>query len=555
MRALSAPLDASVSAEVRTSATAGRVLGMLHELRASHLASGVRGTGGGSAVHKLWDRMRRNHGGRARPYRERKVLRHAAERLARGKPPRQRQHGRTVGLTSSRATAASEQRTLQMQSAATVAHRLHTQLSSTRKDVGMRRSEIGGGRAAPVGAYATGVGQSDDGLAHLRLLCGAYDADGVPPPVRGWHCVSSMAELVDHLVQPRKGSALGSWGGVVGEDWVRRGVEGTWWEAVAPEAEGLRGQVQAGSMKGGELRRHKLHKLRGWHIVRGNAPSVTRDTSRPAWTPVTAGKNSLWLCGNGTLVQFLPVWGLRLLRHPLDDAQLRRTMEAMPEGALWDAVARGVHVGAIAEVLRTTELRLRPEHRGQLATVVHHCAGELNGMWHAARAGFSGGAELLGLSEIHGDTCALLRRLYPGVRIALDARQLASHTAELGARWVLMGWPCPPYSTAARTQGRGARDRAEREADRWLNTQLVCDVLRLTFTGMPLEAMPWGVVLENVPGLLSLQANAPYRRMIARCMAGLPLVWRVGLVCPAADWGDGMEKQRVIFAGVRADML
>ena len=118
-----------------------------------------------------------------------------------------------------------------------------------------------------------------------------------------------------------------------------------------------------------------------------------------------------------------------------------------------------------------------------------------------------------------------------------------------------MGWPCPAYSSASHTTGPGARDGGEREADRWLNTELVCEVLRLTFAGMPLESMPAGVLLENVPGLLRLQANSPYLRLLQRCMSVLPVVWRVGLVCPHADWGDGVEKQRVLLAAVRADLM
>ena len=244
-----------------------------------------------------------------------------------------------------------------------------------------------------------------------------------------------------------------------------------------------------------------------------------------------------------------------MLRHPLHDPQLQSMLAGMTQSAVWDACARGVHVGALAEVLRVSELRLRPELRGSRATVVHHCAGELNGMWHAAREAFGGRAALVGLSEIHGGTCDQLRRLYPTAAVELDARQLAARTAELRPRWVLMGWPCPPYSTASHTQGRGARDAEEREADRWLNTELACDTMRMSFSGMPLEAMPWGVVLENVPGLLSLRANAPYLRMLQRCFGSLPLVWRVSLVCPAADLGEGIEKQRVIFAAIRADLL
>ena len=103
--------------------------------------------------------------------------------------------------------------------------------------------------------------------------------------------------------------------------------------------------------------------------------------------------------------------------------------------------------------------------------------------------------------------------LHPGVVGELDARQLAALTQEMGARWVMMGWPCPPYSTASRATGGGARDDpGEREAGQWLNTGLISDVLERTFGGRARANMPQGILLENMLGLLRSKVNAQHIR-------------------------------------------
>ena len=146
---------------------------------------------------------------------------------------------------------------------------------------------------------------------------------------------------------------------------------------------------------------------------------------------------------------------------------------------------------------------------------------------------------------------AMLAEIHPGVEACRDARQLAARTGELQPRWVLAGWPCPPYSAAVRKEGRGSRDPEERAVDRLENTTLICDTLRATFTGDRLVDMPWGVVLENVPGLVEIGDNAPYLAMLLRCLSSLPVVWRAQILDPCEHMGEGVSRRRVIFAGIR----
>ena len=61
--------------------------------------------------------------------------------------------------------------------------------------------------------------------------------------------------------------------------------------------------------------------------------------------------------------------------------------------------------------------------------------------------------------------------------------------------------------------------------------------------------------MENVPGLLQQQVNAPYVAMLQSCMVGLPLVWRVQILCPGEHMGEGLARPRVVFAGVRVDLV
>ena len=91
---------------------------------------------------------------------------------------------------------------------------------------------------------------------------------------------------------------------------------------------------------------------------------------------MTSGKNSLWLCGQGTLVQWLPVWGLRLLGFPTGAPELHVMLDALPGSRIWDAAARSVHVPLIGEVLRTMERRLPLSHQGCPAPLFHHFACE-----------------------------------------------------------------------------------------------------------------------------------------------------------------------------------
>ena len=161
---------------------------------------------------------------------------------------------------------------------------------------------------------------------------------------------------------------------------------------------------------------------------------------------------------------------------------------------------------------------------------------------------------MVGVSEMDPQVLNLLSELYPEAEACRDARQLAARTHAIQPRWVLAGWPCPPYSAAVRGTGRGSRDPVERDVDRWANTTLICDTLRSTFSGERLDEMPWGVLLENVPGLLQLGDNAPFLDMLLRCLCSLPVVWRIQLLCPHEHMEEGATRRRVIFAGVRVDL-
>ena len=161
---------------------------------------------------------------------------------------------------------------------------------------------------------------------------------------------------------------------------------------------------------------------------------------------------------------------------------------------------------------------------------------------------------MVGMSEVDEEALGLLSRVYEGAVTERDARQLAGRGQELGAEWVLMGWPCPPYSAAVRKEGRGSRAPEKRDADRWLNTQLVCGTVEAHFAGERLESMPRGCVLENVPGLVQSEANALYLGMLVRRLGALPVVWRVQILCPHKHLGEGAVRERVIFAGVRVDL-
>ena len=66
--------------------------------------------------------------------------------------------------------------------------------------------------------------------------------------------------------------------------------------------------------------------------------------------------------------------------------------------------------------------------------------------------------------------------------------------------------------------------------------------------------MPWGVLLENVPGLVQIADNAPYLDVLLRCMCSLPVVWRIQLLCPSEHMAEGAMRRRVIFAGIRVDL-
>ena len=557
-RAVEAPMDAQTAAEVRTAETAGRVWGALWRLRTEHLRDRARGAGGGTPVHHFWGRLRRNARGRARPYRERAVEAHAGRRLQEGKAPYRRRVGRTAGLEA-RAEAVSVARGLQRVSAAEVARRVTEQVDSGEGGLGMRRAEAAGGRAVPVGVLAGGrrVGSGSWEVA-WPLLREACVAEGMEEPMGGWRVIQSAGQWAEHVAVRRRGCAVGGWRGIVDEDWAREREGASWWNAVELEAEEVRGTVDRTSVKARELWGKGVHRRRRWCVVRGNQPGVVRETGEPAWTMITGRRNSLWLGGRGTLVKWRPIWGLRLLGFPTGAWEVRRTYDLLceerGEECCWNAAARSVHVRLLAEVLRSMERRMPGRAQGQRAAVVHHCSGEWNGMWWAARLAFGARACLVGISEVDEDALDLLQRVYVGVATERDARQLAVRGEELGAGWVMMGWPCPPYSAAVRKEGRGSRAPEKRDADRWLNTRLVCEAVEAHFAGGCLESMPRGCVLENVPGLIQSAANAAYLGVLVRRLGALPVVWRVQILCPHKHLGEGAVRERVIFAGVRVDL-
>ena len=207
-------------------------------------------------------------------------------------------------------------------------------------------------------------------------------------------------------------------------------------------------------------------------------------------------------------MRWLPVWGLRLQGIPETESSIADWTLGSSNSAVWNAGARSVHVGLFAEVFRAMARRLPARMRGATHQMVHHCAGEVNGLWWAARAAFGERVELLGVSEIHACTLRRLCEAHAPGWSSEDARRLAEAMGDAPPHFLAMGWPCPAYSAAVHAEGgRGGRAEGERAADRWLNTQLVCDVLRISCEGRALEQMPWAVVLENVPWLARSQAN------------------------------------------------
>ena len=118
-----------------------------------------------------------------------------------------------------------------------------------------------------------------------------------------------------------------------------------------------------------------------------------------------------------------------------------------------------------------------------------------------------------------------------------------------------MGWPCPPYSNAVRKEGRGSRDPVLRETDRWLNTEMVCSVVRSMFASRSQNEGFWGILLENVPGLVQAPANRFYLQQLVRSMCSVPLQWRVQLLSPSRDLGHGPDRERLVLAGVREDLV
>ena len=69
-------------------------------------------------------------------------------------------------------------------------------------------------------------------------------------------------------------------------------------------------------------------------------PKMARGVSEPAWTLITNRQNSLWLCGNGTLVRWEPVWAMRLLGFPSGAPELQMLSRELTPGDMWNCLAR-----------------------------------------------------------------------------------------------------------------------------------------------------------------------------------------------------------------------
>ena len=211
--------DVTASAMVCSAAVLGRVLGQLHALRMRQLDWGGGCFAAGAPIRRFWQLLRRNHTGRARPYREAAVHLHGAQRYARGLPPRRRRLGRTSGIVTGHAAAVARERILQRGTHAILASRIRQQAGAGASNGLRRRAEWAAGRAAPIGQLGAGdFAQGQPLGAWGRELRERYAGEGVCVPAGGWGTLQSATQLAEHLATAVPGSCLGALRTVVDDE-------------------------------------------------------------------------------------------------------------------------------------------------------------------------------------------------------------------------------------------------------------------------------------------------------------------------------------------------
>jgi len=166
----------------------------------------------------------------------------------------------------------------------------------------------------------------------------------------------------------------------------------------------------------------------------------------------------------------------------------------------------------------------------QRLRVLELCAG-IGGFGLSAE--MVGGYEIVGQVEIDRFCQAVLAKHWPDVRRMGDIREVVGD--EFGEiDLVCAGFPCQPNSMAGKRRGR--------TDERWLWPE-IARVVR--------TAQPQWVVLENVPGLLSVDAGGGFADVLRDLAA---LGYRAGWgVWGAADVGAPHQRDRVFIVGYLAD--
>jgi site-specific DNA-cytosine methylase len=238
-----------------------------------------------------------------------------------------------------------------------------------------------------------------------------------------------------------------------------------------------------------------------------------------------------------------------------EEALSAELMRMTPTRAIGE-VGRMAHPGVFAALLGEQWSTRMPERccRPGLQLQVHSgFAGLINGLWMAAKMVFPE-ARMVCASEAQLSIRDAIARMHPECTvIAENAREHAACEQPPFAHLYMGGWPCPAYSRAQRTAGKGSRSEAQRGLDRVRNTQLILDALHLL--NHPSKNTPWMMILEQVAGLADLSCNADEVAAVREGLVVMDYVWHERRICPARDLGDGTSRERWAWVGVRTDVV
>ena len=249
-----------------------------------------------------------------------------------------------------------------------------------------------------------------------------------------------------------------------------------------------------------------------------------------------------------------------MLRIPLEWEPLQReVMGRVPKYLLgpgetnlsplqsWAALSDSMHVGAVEEVIKAGWKQQSIARQEACTVYVHSSHAGLVNAFHLAVVGaLSDGDEdrvqLAVATERAASRRAALRRMYPEAKVYAEATdpEAFRHYSQVGG----ITWSCTTYSSAGTKDAEVVK---EWEARAWQNTELAATVLArfCTQTGGP----PWMLVMENVPGLVELQACRPMLRYLLSEMLATPYVWSWQYVCPVEHCGGCTTRRRLFFVG------